>query len=389
MNNIIRNNRGITLIALVITIILMLILVGVVINTTKSGNLFNHAKNATLATKSALQNEMLLSEWPVDEIDDAIYGKSLPIKYVDYKGTRFLIAGQQDNLIAMIPVTFTTSNKYMLSGKYKIENGNMISVSINEEDALTDANFEDFQTRTKTELDNRCQQLFGTNDGKVTALNATTEEETIFNVLSMIGRNITVDDVEDIEELVTKDKEILESIFNILPQSNLNVENIGDFWINAIVNYSLRVYIDMVTRQAEDYGFTIPELSQSVNEEIFNNVTSLLKKEISTEELTSTNDLIKDISLSAYYVSEGNLYRSGIQYWTTECHNDNNGEGIYNWYSGGIDPIDGYMIFGPLYTTDPYATNEFSTLELPIAPVLIVDKSVVQRVDSNQYRINV
>ena len=55
------NEKGITLIALVITIIVMLILVGVTIRISQNGNLFKHAANAASKTKIAAEGENQLS----------------------------------------------------------------------------------------------------------------------------------------------------------------------------------------------------------------------------------------------------------------------------------------------------------------------------------------
>ena len=52
-----KNEKGITLIALVITIIVMLILVTVTIRVATDGNLFTHASNAVKGTKSAIADE--------------------------------------------------------------------------------------------------------------------------------------------------------------------------------------------------------------------------------------------------------------------------------------------------------------------------------------------
>ena len=57
--------KGITLIALVITIIVMLILVGVTITMALNGNLFNYAKDATKRTNEAVQGENQLSSGTV------------------------------------------------------------------------------------------------------------------------------------------------------------------------------------------------------------------------------------------------------------------------------------------------------------------------------------
>ena len=52
-----RNNKGITLIALVITIIVMLILVGVTISMSVNGGLFTYAGRAASETNKAIEDE--------------------------------------------------------------------------------------------------------------------------------------------------------------------------------------------------------------------------------------------------------------------------------------------------------------------------------------------
>lgn len=60
-----RTQKGITLIALVITIIVMLILVGVSITMAVNGGLFNHASNAVTETRNALTHENTLGDGTV------------------------------------------------------------------------------------------------------------------------------------------------------------------------------------------------------------------------------------------------------------------------------------------------------------------------------------
>lgn len=61
-----KSQKGITLIALVITIIVMLILVGVTITMALNGNLFNYAKDATTKTNAAAQGEKELGSGTVN-----------------------------------------------------------------------------------------------------------------------------------------------------------------------------------------------------------------------------------------------------------------------------------------------------------------------------------
>ena len=62
MKNLKSTNKGITLIALVITIIVMLILVAVTISMAVNGGLFNYAKKATGEMQNAIDEEQLLAE---------------------------------------------------------------------------------------------------------------------------------------------------------------------------------------------------------------------------------------------------------------------------------------------------------------------------------------
>ena len=56
----IRNNKGITLIALIITIIVMLILVAVTINVALNGGIFDKASDASKKTEREKYNEQLI-----------------------------------------------------------------------------------------------------------------------------------------------------------------------------------------------------------------------------------------------------------------------------------------------------------------------------------------
>lgn len=60
-----REEKGITLIALVITIIVMLILAAVTITLVVNGNLVNHARDAKSDTQAAIDNETLISQGTV------------------------------------------------------------------------------------------------------------------------------------------------------------------------------------------------------------------------------------------------------------------------------------------------------------------------------------
>lgn len=115
--NILKNKNGITLIALVITIIVMLILVGVTINMVVHGGLFQYAGNATKETELAKQKELELSN--IESGKDYDY---LIDKYTkDETGGDVLTANQEytdtNGAKAVIPKGFKlTSAKTVASG---------------------------------------------------------------------------------------------------------------------------------------------------------------------------------------------------------------------------------------------------------------------------------
>ena len=66
-----KKNRGITLIALIITVILLLILVGVSVNVIIKGNLFSNAQKAVDGTNAKVNEQQtimdeLMNEWGVE-----------------------------------------------------------------------------------------------------------------------------------------------------------------------------------------------------------------------------------------------------------------------------------------------------------------------------------
>lgn len=85
-----KNNKGITLIALVITIIVMLILLVVTIRVAQNGNLFTYASNAVKETRRAqgeeqtiLNGVFTIGSTTYNSIDDYVIGETLIPLYGD------------------------------------------------------------------------------------------------------------------------------------------------------------------------------------------------------------------------------------------------------------------------------------------------------------------
>lgn len=149
MNKNLKNSKGITLIALVITIIVMLILVTVTIRVATDGALFNHAANATSRTRieAEKENEILSGSILGDSIEDIVAeqtgspvgmwyetedgkitnGKSVVeigdyINYHCYNGTNYSESGYE------VTESSNTDIKWQVLGS---ENGSLLIVSKN------------------------------------------------------------------------------------------------------------------------------------------------------------------------------------------------------------------------------------------------------------------
>ena len=116
-------NKGITLIALVITIIVMLILVGVTISMAVNGGLFDYAGKAAGDTNNALKAEQQLAdggikvgdEW-YDSIDDYLEGKGWKTVY---EGE----ATNDENYEMFLPLVFEQGYKYRMTVESLEEGG--------------------------------------------------------------------------------------------------------------------------------------------------------------------------------------------------------------------------------------------------------------------------
>ena len=76
MNKNLREQKGITLIALIITIVVMLILVGVSVNIALGNGLFNTASDVARRTEEAAKAENLLAEGKIDGMNIVDYANS-------------------------------------------------------------------------------------------------------------------------------------------------------------------------------------------------------------------------------------------------------------------------------------------------------------------------
>ena len=127
MNFKLRNKSGITLIALIITIIVMLILVGVVVTVVIQSNLLGTAKTAGDKYKTAYEDESNMSEVTINgekyaSIEDYLEGK---VKLPEGAGKRFSETKEYTDgtKTAWIPAGFTVSGK---NGETTIDGGLVI-----------------------------------------------------------------------------------------------------------------------------------------------------------------------------------------------------------------------------------------------------------------------
>lgn len=179
--------KGITLIALIITIIIMLILTGVTIQMITGGGLVDKAHNAASQTQGAAANEQNMMDIG-DDIDDILYPPNaeadfLPIP-ADFTGTITGYVGSSTNVV--IPrtingVTVTGIDRYAFDGNTSI-------TSLRMPDSIEEIEYGSF---------NECSSLISvvlpnnlTNIGEIAFQNCSALENiTIPNSIEMIGDN--------------------------------------------------------------------------------------------------------------------------------------------------------------------------------------------------------
>ena len=107
-----RENKGITLIALIITIIVMLILVGVTVNVALNGGLFSTAKIASLDTRAETVREKV-EEWKaIKEADKYINDKkaqTLEELVNDLESQKMITAEEKEIILTEGQVTIGTN----------------------------------------------------------------------------------------------------------------------------------------------------------------------------------------------------------------------------------------------------------------------------------------
>ena len=128
MKESLKNKKGITLIALVITIIVMLILVTVTIRVATDGNLFTHASNAVKGTRNAiLQENYISSEMDIERIVNEFTTE----KVTNLTGTTWQM---NDTITYTVDMYYDISGNVFnddLNGYYDhIEEENVASISI-------------------------------------------------------------------------------------------------------------------------------------------------------------------------------------------------------------------------------------------------------------------
>ena len=384
-----KNNykKGITLIALIITIIVMLILVAVTINIAVNGGLFGYAGNAAKETKEAMESEKQLPSGSIGEktITDYIYGDVGYIKFVDYKNTRFLIVGQENNKVTLIPLTFPEENQYLLSGKYKLVNGKKKSVELSDPAATADANFSEFQTRIKEELDSACQERYGTADGKVTATNTENYYNTIMEYYQSLGD--IFDEINNPEELLIGDINLLhelnsglqESIPDELVNGNSSVQAL--YLVFSVGGATGRLR-NILNNQINNYEF--PTSTINFSNDMMQDAGKLLKNEITVDDLDTSNAYKKNLTILLYELSKFEIYiKESIHCTGSDTH------GPGSWQAEVLDWWDGYSVSTPLRIENTEGEDTFNAFTTKIAPILLVDEDLLQRTGQNTYTLNI
>ena len=131
-----RKNKGITLIALIITIIVMLILVGVTVNVALNGGLFDTAKQATERTETAMiQEELSVIEATMNA--DILAN---PEKYT-------VINDEAGGAVMATTILQELQKYFVVDEKYITEDGNALDLAKIEQDGLASFNSNEMKMR--------------------------------------------------------------------------------------------------------------------------------------------------------------------------------------------------------------------------------------------------
>lgn len=112
----IRNNTGITLIALIITIIIMLILVAVTVNATINGGIFDNALEASKSTERASEEEMQTMETMDSQIVSTVE------EYTTSTVTVAEVIGKEKGFSETTIIEDELENKIVIPGGFRIPN---------------------------------------------------------------------------------------------------------------------------------------------------------------------------------------------------------------------------------------------------------------------------
>ena len=127
-----KENRGITLVALVITIIVLIILAGVSINAVMNGGLIGNAKNARDDFNKAKQEEeATLSQLEIEEIELEFLRKGIPYKYKKGYITGVNLGTKVQDVLANFPedegyAIFAEDGITSKSLEERVETGNVL-----------------------------------------------------------------------------------------------------------------------------------------------------------------------------------------------------------------------------------------------------------------------
>ena len=112
----VRNNTGITLIALIITIIIMLILVAVTVNAAINGGIFDNALEASKSTDRASEEEIQTMETMDSQVISTVE------EYTTSTVTVAEIIGEEEGFSETTIIEDELENKIVIPGGFRIPN---------------------------------------------------------------------------------------------------------------------------------------------------------------------------------------------------------------------------------------------------------------------------
>ncbi|MBR6034423.1 MAG: prepilin-type N-terminal cleavage/methylation domain-containing protein [Clostridia bacterium] len=376
-----KKQTGITLIALVITIIVLLILAGTVISMSTSGDgIFTKANETVDKWNEKVSEQDNTITGLIDYMDQYMDAGELVGKYIYYEptGGKFVIASQNGDTVTLNPVTFPSSYEYTLSGAYKIIGGVKKSVNPSESGAQIDATYEELDARIKAEQDAACTELFAGDPRIISAINT----RQAFEYTNMVGdvNSIIANANGDMQNIETNLAAKIEEYKSRLYITDTQMDSYSQLGTSA---FAAAAYLAPLAMDSEEADFNVWMTYTSFIQSVYSGETAIESLDQEEQQLARIGLLLQKIA-SIDFMTTYWIY--GTDEW---LQGEMNEDPYYaaarkpqmtpslDWNKEGYD----LLRYGPAGEETPCKNTKY------LAPVVIVNVDALEENEDGTYTI--